>query len=310
MRALFVSHNLVGDGLYISQALRQWIKQHKYESIYILTLNDYVAPLYEGMVRDLLGEYCSSFRTIFNRGQCQEPIDFEHTFDVSKAFQVSDEKKMHISQAYADILGVTLPDPFPQCTKPIYIIDNSPFFQSLDTHDVEIDEALYEFIKQEPILISMFSASCRSRDPKRSHEGPTTMLPFIKWKPIVNLLRERFPDTPIRFLGSPTDMLPNGYAEGIVQPGEYMLGIPLNRLALIMKHSKMVVTVGNGMSHLAASQGAPAFVLYQRCLGPHYIMTWGNENLLDWMHMDPGTVNPREIYYRLSKVIEKMQSKE
>jgi ADP-heptose:LPS heptosyltransferase len=144
------------------------------------------------------------------------------------------------------------------------------------------------------ILISMFSASCTSRDKDTPNLPPNKMLPWPKWKPMLNFLRESFPDTPIRFIGAPTDFVPNGYASDITRPGEYMLGIPLNTLALLMQKAKLLVTIDNGMSHLGASQETPTYLMYPRCLGTHYILPIGNPNLT-YVHMDPVHVNPAQL---------------
>jgi hypothetical protein len=52
MRALFVSRNLIGDALYVGPALRAWIKKNPNSNVYLLTLNDHITPLYEGVGKD------------------------------------------------------------------------------------------------------------------------------------------------------------------------------------------------------------------------------------------------------------------
>src|ERR1017187_6480431 len=127
MRALFVSKNLIGDALSISPAWRQWLQScwaHELEGeIYMQTLPDHVAPLYQGMVRDLV-----KIETVFERPE--GTFDFEHVFDVSKAFQISDQKKCHVAESYAELLGVTLPGEYKKPgeynprVKPTYIPDD------------------------------------------------------------------------------------------------------------------------------------------------------------------------------------------
>jgi len=278
MKALFKSVNLIGDALNISPALRAWIKQQPdIVEVYVQTLNDHVAPLYKGMVRDFLENYdedrprkLKTFCTVYDRPSGEWDVD--HTFDVNAAFKLSDQKRQHLATSYADLLGVKIGDTKFDL-KPIYIPDY--------THSGEIPLST---IPEGLILVSMFSASCTSRDPKIG--VPNKMLPWEKWKPILKYIRERFPTTPIRFLGASTDMVPNGYAMGLVEAGEYMLGIPLNRLALIMQKAKLLVTIDNGMAHLAATQETPTFEMYPMCLAPYYILPVGNPNLY-WVQMDP-----------------------
>ena len=310
MRALFVSKNLIGDGLYIGPALRKWIEVNPpTDELYIQTLPDHVAPLYSGMIRDLLWKSGNNVEIVFTRPE--GTFDFEHTFDVSAAFALSDKNKHHLAECYAELLGVELDryvDSAPgiasrNALKPIYIPEED------DSSDSAQDTGRHEG----SILISMFSASCTSRDAHRKNLPPNKMLPFVKWKPMLDLLKEQYPDVPIRFLGAPSDMADINsnllYAQDIVRPGECMFGIPLNRLALIMQKAKLLVTIDNGMSHLAASQETPTFLMYPRCLSPHYILPIGNPNLA-WMHMDPVLVDTKHLVHNLRFAIAKFKAKE
>ena len=300
MRYLFVSKNLIGDALYISPAWRQWYGVRRptgIDKVYIQTLPDHVAPLYQGMIRDL--PYTQP-QIVFDRPE--GTFDFEHVFDVNKAFKISDEKQQHVAESYADLLNVTLPGErkhpgeYDPRLKPVYISDEKDKWTEGPHQTLGSLKGC--------ILISTFSASCTSRDPKIG--TPNKMLPWEKWKPLLRYLRSTFPTTPIRFIGAPTDFIPNGYAEGIVQPGEYMLGIPQNRLALIMKHAKLVVTIDNGMSHVAASQEANTFLMYPSCLGIHYILPVGNPNL-SWVQMNPLYVNPAQLLFGLKSAISRFK---
>lgn len=294
MRVLFTSKNLIGDALNISPALRSWYNfawNHpnnpltKDSEVFMLTLPDHIAPLYEGMVRDL--PYPQP-KVVFERPKGKFDIEFD--FDVSRAFKISDLNKCHIATSYALMLDVPLPRGKP-ALKPTFIPD--------PVDDWEAGKGL--------ILVSMFSHSCTSRDKNTPGLPPNKMVPFEKWIPMIDFLRSRY-DVPIRFLGAETDIVPNGYAQGLVQPGEYMLHIPLNRLALIMQHATMVVTIDNGMSHLAASQSAHTFLMYPKCLGPHYIVPVGNPNLT-WVHIDPVIVTKEQLLTAMHYAVKKREER-
>src|SRR6267378_567693 len=102
-RVLFSSKNLLGDGLYVGPVAEAWYFQHgkEYDEIEMLTLSQYTEPTYLGMgvpwkiVHEATGTY-----------------DFEFNFDVSQAFQISDRRKCHLVDAYAEMLGVTKPGGF------------------------------------------------------------------------------------------------------------------------------------------------------------------------------------------------------
>ena len=305
MRYYFKSINLIGDAMCIAPAWRQWLKTHGVDSlsdkIYMQTLPDHTAPLYQGMVRDLV-----NIETVFSRPEGE--FSFEHTFDVNEAFKISDQKKCHVIESYAELLNVTLPGEY---TRPG---EYNPRLKLTYIPDYTADGLTPELWGNPEtnrlkgcILISSFSASCTSRDPKCNHV-PNKMLPWEKWKPMLRYLREIFPNTPIRFLGAPTDIIPNGYAMGLAKPGEYALGIPLNRLALVMTYAKLVVTIDNGMSHLAASQEANMFLMYPQCLGSHYILPVGNPNLR-YVQMNPVTVSPAQLLHGLRSAVEHFKAK-
>jgi ADP-heptose:LPS heptosyltransferase len=294
MRVLFKSNNLIGDALNISPAWRTWIKKQGLNSlqdeIIMQTLPDHVAPLYQGMVRDLV-----KIQTFFNR--LEGTFDFEFNFDVNKAFIISDQDKCHIAESYAKMLGVELTGGIERL-KPTYIPE-------IFAMNPTLDNVLYQEELKGMILISMFSASCESRDKNTPGLPPNKCLPFFKWKPVLQLIQNEYPDTPIRFLGAPTDIVPDILKEF----GEQMFGIPLNRLALIMQKAKLLVTIDNGMAHLGASQETPMFEMYPRCLAQHYILPKGNPNL-EFVQMDPVHVSPAQLVFTLGKAIQRFKAKE
>lgn len=275
MRALFVSKNLIGDGLYISPALRQWHAEHPDAKIVISTHQNHVTQIYSrmGVPADVI--------TYQPTGRLEEPspqepndaydledFDFVHTFDVSAAFKVSHEKRIHVAEAYAEILGVKLESkPDGSHLRPTFI----PTPEELTSEEKGV------------ILVSMFSKSDLSL--VQPGHRPNKLLPWGTWATILRYLRTL--DLPIRYIGGPTDRtwaLP-------ISEEEYLLGVSLNRTALIMRGAKLVVTIDNGMSHLAASQNAPTFLFYPRWLPEFYILPKGNVNL-EYIYMDPTSMHP------------------
>jgi len=287
-KALFTSKNLIGDGLWISLALKAWWEKNKneYDTVDILTLDDHVKTIYYGMGVPLRGMFYG------NNGL---RYDFMHTFDVSKAFKLSDEKGQHVAESYADLLGVDIG----RKADKSHLV---PIYQPAWPDEVVKDWVPFDLLDKRPILISMFSASCASRKGERANK----MLPWPKWLPILQKIRQTFPDNPIRFLGAPTDIetpYPFG-ATGMVQSGEWLLGIPLDRLAHIMRECLFVVTLDNGMAHMAASQGSREFIFYPRVLSTYYILPWGNKRM-EFIHMDPSTLNPVQAVWALQNAWKK-----
>lgn len=261
-RALFVSKNLIGDGLYISPALQQWARENPDHDIYLLTNDDHVASIYPRMGVPLTVVYKADFS-----------FDFCHEFDVSKAFAVCDKKRIHVAEGYAELLGVTIP-PFPgkKHLRPTFNI-------------LQQDRDMYKITDDQKglVLVSMFSMSCTSRDKNRPGLPPNKMLPWPKWAKVIDYLRAHFGDR-LAFVGAPDDRAPLDIPET-----DYITGIPLPHLALLMSESKCVITLDNGMAHLANAVGATELVFYPMCLGLHYIVPPGNPRLLV-AHVEPSTV--------------------
>jgi ADP-heptose:LPS heptosyltransferase len=242
-RALFKSVNLIGDGLYIQPSLAAWMKEHPDWEVDLLTLDDHATCLYKGMGLP--------FKIIFDK---VDVYDFEFNFDVNKAFSLGDTEKMHIVDAYAKMLGVTLESRIPYYKPP-----EGPSEDGL-------------------ILLSMFSRSCASREGK----PPNKMLGWLHWLQIVALLRQY---GPIAVLGGPEDraLLP-------ITEDEYYTGLPLELVGRLMRDAKLLVSIDNGMVHMAATQGTPTIEFYPSCLGKHWIIPTLPKNKIFPVHMDPANL--------------------
>lgn len=278
-RAVFKSHNLLGDGLYVGPVAEEWYRQHgkEFDEVEVYTLPGYTAPTYKGMgvpwkiTHESVGD-----------------ADFFFNFDVGQAFQISDQKKCHLVESYAEMLGVVKPSGFQK--KPNY-----------QPPSIEIKEE-----EKNLVLVSMHSMSCSSREnPPRP---PNKMLPWPKWRPLLETLRMEYPTNPIKILGAKEDTIPEDAGLDDWHDG-YFTGVPIDYLANVMKHAKMIITVDNGMGHLAASVGLNEFLLVPACLQLHYIVPWGHSGLRI-AHIDPPSVRPSYINFLLKSAIKDWKEKE
>lgn len=273
-RALLKSHNLLGDGLMTGPVAEEWYHQHgkEFDEIEMYVLPGYAASVYLGMgvpwkvVHERTGEY-----------------DYEFVFDVNVAFQISDKKKCHLVDSYAEMMGVVKPGGFQK--KPNYV---PPV--------MKIDEA-----HENLVLVSTHSMSCASREnPPRE---PNKMLPWAKWKPLLDTLRREYPECKIKFLGAKEDRIPDEFTELLgVTDDMYITGVPIDYLANVMKAAKMIINVDNGMGHLAAAVGLNEFLLVPACLALHYIVPWGHKGLRI-AHVDPPSVRPASIDFLLRSAV-------
>ncbi len=246
-RALMTSINLIGDGLYIQPALAVWMKEHPDWEVDLLTLNDHATCLYEGMGLP--------FRVVFDK---QGEYDFEFVFDVNKAFSLGDREKIHIADAYAKMLGVTIATRMPYYKPP----------------DGPSDSGL--------ILLSMFSRSCASREGK----PPNKMIGWVHWLRIIALLQQY---GPLGVLGAPDDR-----AQLPLSEDQYYTGLPLEQIARLLRDAKLLITIDNGLAHLAATQNTPMIEFYPACLGKHWILPPLPLDRFFPIHMDPSQLSVTE----------------
>jgi ADP-heptose:LPS heptosyltransferase len=70
---------------------------------------------------------------------------------------------------------------------------------------------------------------------------------------------------------------------------EVMTGVSLDWLAAVMQKAKLVITIDNGMGHLADSQDAKHILMYPMCLNLGFIVNWGANNMV------PIQIEPNEV---------------
>lgn len=262
-RALIISKNLIGDALSISPALNAWHKAHPNYQIDLWTLPDHVAALYPHMGVPMV-------RVVTEERQLRYPYDFEFKFDVNIAFQIGAANGCHITEAYAAMLNVKI-----ESKQPVYI----PHSDYVGGHERGF------------VLISPFSRSCSSQ----SGGPPNKMLPWPIWKLLVRELERDLGR--VFVLGAAEN-----YADELGLPlARYITGEPLNNIALILRDARLLVTIDNGIAHLAASQNTWMTLFYPMCLGVHWILP-ENPNLVA-IQVDPANVPSMDVLRFVRQVI-------
>jgi len=183
-------------------------------------------------------------------------------FDVSEAFALGHKNGWHITKCFAEMVGVKTDENCPT------------FITTEEEHEKDL------------ILISPFSKSCSS------NEGlpPNKMLPWAKVGVLLDFFRSY---GKVGILGAENDRAPIEASED-----EYYTGLPLNKVALMLRDCKLLFTIDNGISHLAASQQANSVVIYPACLSPHWIAPIGNKNALI-IQCNPVTVQVASLMHQI-----------
>lgn len=234
------------------------------DSLYVQPALEEWSKEHEGWEIDLLtlndhitplyrGMGIPNLSTIYERGDTS--YDFEFDFNVNTAFAMGDRDRIHITTAYGRMLGYEI----------------AP--RKIKYTPLEGDNA------KGLILFSMYSNSCASRQGKPANK----MLGWQHWWPIVTIARQL---GPVGVLGGPNERVGMQFSED-----EYYTGLPLEHVARMLRDAKLLVTIDNGIGHLAATQETPTILFYPACLGQHWIIPTGNAKLMVWQ-MDPMRVEP------------------
>lgn len=305
-RALIISHNLIGDALIAGIAIREFFRQKstfenpdtgEFDVIDLLTQQDHVTRLYSGLRVEWSDIYTDISSVEYEK---VEPYDKIFTLGAGDAGAYVDsqpEPKPHIVEGFAHQLEIELPKPNMETTpygnfrgwKPFY--DPFQSFGPTGDRGLELREQIIS-IGDNWILFSPFSASCSSR----KGQPPNKMLKPEHWIPIIEFMRTL---GPIRMLGAPDDKPDERWQ---LSEDEIMTGVPLDWLAAVMKKSKLVITIDNGMGHLADSQDANHILLYPQCLSLGFIISWGCKNLVP-IQMEPNEIAAMQLMWSIKRAI-------
>lgn len=288
-RALIISTNLIGDTLCAGIAIREFfrVKKDEFEEIDLITNEDHITKIYEGLGVEWTNIFTGVIDT--DKMSTEPTISYQKIYKLGAgdAGKYCDDKQCHIVEGFCNILGIEPPRvetvQVAQGTFKAWKPEYNPW-RTLDSLSLEED------IPSGLVLFSPFSASCSSRSGLPANK----MIPSEKWLPIINFLRTL---GPIRMLGAPDDR-PD--ASWQLSEEEIMTGVPLDWLAAVMKKSKLVITIDNGMGHLAASQDAKHILLYPMCLGLHFILPWG-ANYTVPIQIEPTQVAAAQLMWSITR---------
>lgn len=289
-RALIVSRNLIGDALCAGVAIREWFRLHdpffggeKYtedKEVDLLTQQDHVTRLYQGLgveFSHIYNDPIAQFLTVEEGGI----YDKVYVLGAGDAGKYADDHQCHIVEGFCNQLEIEPPKVGTLINSMGTFKAYKPFYDPWVTLK-ERPEDWNTFSSY--VLFSPFSASCSSR----KGEAPNKMLQPSHWVPLIQFMRTL---GEIRMLGAPDDKPDESWQ---LSEEEVMTGVPLDWLAAAMKKSKLVITVDNGMGHLAASQDAKHILFYPMCLSLNFILPWGANNTVP-IQLEPSQTQALQV---------------
>lgn len=282
-RVLIKSNNLIGDSLYVSCAMKAYLEKYPDTEFTLITAENHITPLYRQFDLPITVE-----TSIFPD---KERI-FDEAFDLGAgaggvlADKVLHEegKSFHLAQSFGRMMGVDVNDIRPTY-RPI-----SPYTQAGN----ECPDGV--------IFLSPFSMSCTSQDLRKPGMPPNKMLPWQTWSIMLRFLRTL--GSPIKVLGAKENRAPLPISED-----EYYTGIPLNDVALSLQKCRMLITVDNGMHHLAATLLRPIVLYYPSVLPITFMGSTYNPNSVI-IHMNPAKTPATQLFVWGKQAIQRILEKE
>jgi hypothetical protein len=226
--------NLIGDTLYTLRPIEQWI------TLKNIDVNELTIVAHPGLAYEMMRDTFPLVDVV--AGHHERPMSVE---DVEMRLSAGDSGKWcfermrgskgpHISEGYAALLGIEF-----QGT------DISPL-----THWVR--SPTYDRTKREYILFCPFSSSCSRHTTGKANKT----LDDWKWEP----LRQYYSKfgMEIKILGAPGERLQGPkFSEDQYYSAKYLVA-----LESIMKKAALVVTLDNGMLHVASALRVPTIALW------------------------------------------------
>lgn len=184
-------------------------------------------------------------------------------------------RQLHISEGYSKILGVTL-----NTIKPTTV------WQRVDG-----SERLDPFI-----LISPFSRSCSVHTPP--FKANKTIEDW-KWEHLIHHLRKQ--GLPIKVLAGPNDFL----KKCSIGVDDYITCKSLYELELTLKSSAMLVTVDNGIGHVAAALELPMIYLWPKVSSLEFIAPIWNKKA-KYLILEPELAAPVSLFVGFRKCVKEL----
>lgn len=239
MKVILQCTNLIGDSIYLLNPVQCFLEQHPDECVAIVTDKGFTYEMF--------------FNTFVKGGMFEVIIfdDQEKAVDCFPNAQVlhigagqSGEicfaesrkpggRQLHISEGYSRILGVTL-----NSIQPTTVWQRVPDTERLDPF----------------ILISPFSRSCSVHTTGKANKT----LEDWKWEHLIHHLRKQ--QLPIKVLAGPNDFM----KQCSIPVNDYITCKSLYELELTLKSAVMLVTVDNGIGHVAGALELPMIYLWPK----------------------------------------------
>jgi len=139
--------------------------------------------------------------------------------------------------------------------------------------------------EKEYALISPFSRSCS----RHSGEIPNKTLDDWKWEPVIRYLRRH--GHTVKVVGTPKDRLKNNS----IPESDYISASNLAELELILKKSSIMISVDNGLAHMASALNVKLLLLWPQVSCVEFICPAWSPQTAVLQIGDPNKVIPAQL---------------
>ena len=273
-RKIINCNNLIGDSLYLLRPLDVYLKTFRDDCAAITVLNQLGGDIVRRFFAGRVPIYSST-----DDAQKDFPdatilrMDAGRSMEIAFKYHVANSKPIHISEGFAFMLGVNIGNE----TKPP--VDWIPKF---------------ERSSEKIALISPFSASCS----RHSGLPPNKTLDDWNWRHIIRYLRRH--GYTVQVVAGPKDLL-----HDVQLPiSSYRTALNLDDLFKLLQSAHLLVTVDNGIGHLASACDVPTISFWPTLNIPAEFIAplWAPRTM--YVMMDsPTRVTPAALLYGLKEML-------
>lgn len=260
MKIILNCTNLLGDSLYLLRPVQVYMQQYPDVVVHIVADPGLAFELFVGCFGEIVlnnlelaKEYQPTATVITLSAGTAGEISFKDN-------RSNPSRQMHMSEAYAQMLNVDL------------------------GNDIAPPKDWHRVVEEQPkkwIAISPFSRSCS----RHSGETPNKTLDDSKWEFIIRYLRRQ--GYPVKVIAGPNDKL----KVNSVPVNDYFTASSLYELELFIKQCALVISLDNGLGHIASALNVPMISLWPKVSNHQFIAPrFGDKTV--FVLMEPNSATP------------------
>lgn len=274
-KKILICNNLIGDSLYLLRPIEAYLERFPEECIGLIVLPQLGGDIIKAHFKARLPIYGTEQEALeHNPGAAFLAMNAGRAMQIAFEHHSKTKKTIHISEAFGAMLGVNVKDIKPPLD----------WLKKFPTGNDKI------------ALIAPFSASCA----RHSGKVPNKTLDDFKWEHIIRYLRRH--EYIVQCMAGPKDLL-----NLVTLPiSSYRTATSLDSMSEIIHQADLVISVDNGIAHMASACGVRTIVLFPEMTVPQqFIAPLWSKTTSYIMVGNPNKVQPAALLYGLKEMLAK-----